>query len=106
MVAEVHAVRGPRIEVIAGGDRSTDPPLLTHAPVLVERARAFDGRLVDALRAIDVIGAAVAGHRAHEPLSARRTVRAPALDDVVLDERILRPSVERQVAVARRIEAA
>jgi hypothetical protein len=49
--AEVHAERSPGVEVIARGDAATGSLLLTHAPVLIERRIADDGRLVHALRA-------------------------------------------------------
>src|SRR5687767_9965443 len=106
MVAEIHAVRGPGIEVVARGDGSTHALLLPHAPVLVERARAFDRWCVHPLGAVDVVGATIAGDRAHEALPAGRPPGAPTIDDVILDQRILRPTVQRQIRIAVRTERA
>src|SRR5690606_2948312 len=64
VVAEVHPVPGPRVEVVAGGDGAAGPPLLPDAPELREGRGALDGRLVVPHRPVDVVGAAVAGDRA------------------------------------------
>src|SRR6185436_4891094 len=106
MLAEIHADTGPATEVVGDGDRSTHSLGLPHAPVLVEVAiRARDAGRVGAMCAIHVVGAAIAGHRAHERAAvARWPERAPAVDDVVLDQWIRGPAVQRQVAVAGRIE--
>src|SRR5689334_5657885 len=107
MSAKIHAIGGPGVEVIAGGDGTAHALLLTHAPVLVEGAAvARDAWRVHSLRAVHVVGAAVGVHRTHEPLATGWSICAPAVDDVVLDQWIRGPSVQRQVRVAVGIEAA
>src|SRR5690606_14596432 len=107
VLAEIHSIRSPRIEMVPGGDGAADSLLLAYAPILVEGAAvADDARRVHTLRAIDVVRAAVARHSAHEAGSAGRAPRAPAIDDVVLDKRIGRPPIERQIRIAVRVERA
>src|SRR5512138_582415 len=104
MLAEVHSIGSPRVEVVARRDRPTHPLLLPDTPVLIERAVVTrDAGGVHALRTIDIVRSAIAEDGAHESRS-RRTPRAPAIDDVVLNERICRPAVERQIRIAVGIE--
>src|SRR5690606_9130941 len=70
----------------------------------LEGPGALDGGGVVAGRLVDVVGAAVAGDRAL--VGAGGPVGAPVVDDVVLDERVPGPAVQRQVRVAGRVEAA
>src|SRR5688572_12494126 len=44
--AEVQSIRSPRVEVVAGGDGSSDSLLLPNAPVLIESRSPNDGWLV------------------------------------------------------------
>src|SRR6185437_16593671 len=67
---------------------------------------ALDGGLVDTLAAVDVVGAAVRGDRAHPGGLRPRVEAAEVVDDVVLDERVRCPAVQRQVAVAAAAPAA
>src|SRR5690606_24320200 len=103
VVAEVHAVGRPGVEVVARRDGATGALLLAHAPVLRERrAVALDRRGVVAHRPVDVVGAAVGGDGAL--VVARGPVGAPVVDHVVLDQRAAGPSVQREVGVAGRGE--
>lgn len=87
----------PLVEVLAGVDGAADALLAADGPVLVKGRGTLDGRLVDAARLVDVVGSAVVVDRA-EPRGARgRVVGAVRLDDVVLDEGVGGPAVERQV---------
>lgn len=61
--------------------------------------RSLDRRLVDALRLVDVVGAAVRLDGAAPGGARGRVVRAVRLDDVVLDQRAFCPPVDREVAV-------
>lgn len=99
MGAELEAGGGPGVEVVLHGDGAADALLLADGPELVESGGAFNRGLVDALRAVDVVGAAVALDGAELGGAARRVVRAERLDHVVLDQRVLGPPVHRQVAV-------
>lgn len=60
---------------------------------------AIDGGLVGARRLQDIVCAAINGNRALLLSSRGGVIRAIRLDDVVLDKRVARPSVERDVAV-------
>ena len=64
MRAQGQAEAVPGVEVVGDGDRAAGALALPDAPVLVERRGADDGGLVDPLGAVDVVGAAVGGHRA------------------------------------------
>lgn len=98
--AQRQARRGPSREVIRDRDGAAGALGLPHAPVLVEGRRARDAGLVDALRAVDVVRAAV-GHDGAERGGARAGVVGPeVLDDVVLDQRAGRPAVDGEVRVA------
>src|SRR6185312_11359844 len=99
-----HAVAGPGVEEVAGGDGAAGAPGLPDRPVLVERGGALDRRGVVPGRLVDVVGAAVAGDGAL--VGAGGPVAAPVVGDVVLDQRIGGPAVQGQVAVAGGVEAA
>jgi hypothetical protein len=102
-LAQVHAERLPRVEVVARRHRAARAVRLPDAPVLVERRRARDRRLVHALRLVNVVRAAVGGHGALVREPAGRVVRPKVLGDVVLDERVRRPAVHGEVRVAGRL---
>ena len=53
MVAEVHVVLLPLVEVLLCADSAADPLLCPHRPVLHKGARPLDGRLVDTLAGVD-----------------------------------------------------
>jgi len=90
----------PSIEVVGHGNSAAGALGGAHRPVLVEGAGALDGGRVDALRAVDVVGAAVGSHAAHAGGACRRVVGAEALDHVVLDQRVAGPAVDCEVGVA------
>src|SRR5690606_14025547 len=102
VAAQVQAGPGPRVEVVADGDGAAGPLLLAHAPELLERPGALDGGRVVPPGLVDVVRAAVGGDCAL--VGAGGPVGAPALDDVVLDQRVPGPAVQREVGVARRVE--
>jgi hypothetical protein len=83
--------------VLAGVDDAADALLAADRPVLVKGGGALDGRLVDAARLVDVVGAAVVIDGAEPAGARRRVVRAVRLDDVVLDERVGSPAVQGEV---------
>ena len=80
-------------------DVSAHVAVLPNGPELGERAGPLDGRLVHARGLVDVVGAPVRLHCALLLRLRRRVVRPVRLDDVVLNERVRRPPVERQVRV-------
>jgi hypothetical protein len=86
LLSQPHTKLAPCIEVLARRDRATDPLLLAHTPVLREGRRADDGRLVDALRGEDVVGAfAVNGDVAFLGPGLAGCEDVVGLDNVVLD---------------------
>jgi len=73
----------------------------TNAPILREGLRTVNGRSIVAHRLIDIIGAPITAYGSLRGCS-RRTPGSPAVNDIVLDERISRPSIERQISIAGR----
>ena len=69
-------------------------------PVLVKGRSALDGRCVDALIEVDVVGAAVGIHGASISASCRWVIGAEGLGDVVFDKGVRGPAVDGKVAVA------
>jgi hypothetical protein len=104
--AEREASLGPGVEVGADIDRARGAVALADGPELVKGAGALDGGLVDARRLGDRVGAAVLLERAERLGVGRGVIVAERLDDVVLDQRVLGPPVDGQIAVALRVEAA
>ncbi len=104
--AQVHALAGPGVDEVGEGDGPAAARRGPDRQVLPEGRGALDGGLVDLLVLDDGVRAAVAGHRAH--VLARVVGRADVvIDDVVLDQRVGRPAVERQqVGAAVGVEAA
>lgn len=105
-LAQSQAQVAPGIEVVANVDRAAGAVVAAHRPVLVKGGRADDGRLVDALRAVNIVDAAVRRHLAQLGRARGRVVGAKVLDNVVLDERVLGPAVDGEVAVAVGVVAA
>jgi hypothetical protein len=96
--AEVEvALALPLVKVLARVDDAAGALLAADRPVLVKGGGALDGRLVDAARLVDVVGAAVVFDGAEPAGARRRVVRAVRLDDVVLDERVGGPAVQGEV---------
>ena len=90
----------PLVEMLARVDGAADTLDPADRPVLVKGRSALDGRLVDALGLVDVIGAAIVLDGAELLRSRRGIVRAVRLDDVVLDQRVLGPAVQGEVCAA------
>src|SRR5262249_42728053 len=104
--AQVHPVAGPGVDEVGERDGPAAPRRGPYRQVLVEGRGALDGGLVDLLVLGDVVRAAVAGDLAHEGTGPVGRAH-PVLDDVVLDQRVGRPAVERhQAGPAGRVEAA
>jgi hypothetical protein len=87
-------------------DRAAGALVGAYGPELVKGRGALDGWLVDALGLGDLVGAAVLGDGAQLGRLRRGVVVAKRLDNVVLDQRVLGPPVDGQVAVALRAEGA
>lgn len=100
MLAEDETRLGPRREVVRGSDGARGAVLLTDGPELLESRGALDGRLVHTGGGEEVVGSAVRVDSADLGGAGGRVVGTEGLDDVVLDQRVLGPAVDGQVAVA------
>lgn len=86
--------------MVARGDGAPDALGAADGPVLLEGLGAFNGWGVGSSAHVDVVGAAVGGDLALLGCAAGGVVCAEGFDDVVLDEGVLAPAVEGEVAVA------
>jgi len=80
-------------------NRAANALLLPDGPELLEGRRAVDTGLVSAGGLQDVVCTAVGGDGALFLSSRARVVGAVGLDNVVFNERVAGPAVERDVAV-------
>jgi len=96
VLTEVHTIFLPGVEVALGGDGTAAGPLaLPVRNVLREGGSANDGRLVGLGVLPDVVDGAVAGDSAHLLALGRASTVAGVLLNVVLNERVLGPAVDR-----------
>lgn len=100
VLAELKTSIGPSLEVSGHVDGTADALVLADRPVLLEGPRSLNGRGVDARADAELVVAAVSIDRALVLRARRGVVRAPVLDDVVLDERVGGPSIDGKVRVA------
>ena len=100
MVTQGQARLSPSVEMSLNIDGAADPMVLTNGPELIKGRVANDRRLVDARGLVDVVHAPVGLDSAQQLCAGRGVVGAEALDDVVLDQRIGGPAVDREIAVA------
>jgi len=96
---ELKTILLPRLEVSTDIDGATNTLLLADTPELREGRCAENGRLVVAHRLQDVVGAAVNADATLLLSSAGWVVRAIGLDDVIFDEGVGGPAVERDVRI-------
>ena len=85
--------------MVSRGNRAPNPLPLPYAPKLLKRLRSINTRLVVPRRLVDVVSSAVAGDGAFLGRAGGRVVGAVGLDDVVFDERVACPAVQRDVRV-------
>jgi hypothetical protein len=86
-------MQGPSVEVVYGCNYTARTLRSTDRPVLVERCGPLDGRLIDALSFVDVIGSSITSEGTLEREAGAGIVRAKVLDDVVFNERTGCPTV-------------
>jgi hypothetical protein len=95
VLTQVHAKLRPSIEVALGGDSAAARSLVHPvADVLSEGSRADDGWLVGLSVLPDVVAGAIASHTTHLGALSRTSAVAGVLLDVVLDQRVLGPTVD------------
>lgn len=92
--SQIHTQVLPGSEVVARCDSSLGTLVLTNRPVLSEGRSTFNGRLVDSLAGIDVVGAAIASNRALLRCARRGVVGAKVFDYVEFDEWVLGPAID------------
>lgn len=91
---------GPGIEVVLSSDGATNTAALADRPVLVEGRGALNGGSVFTSSLVDLVGAAIALDGAELGSAGGGIVVAVLVNDVVFDEGVLGPAIERDVAVA------
>ena len=97
---ELHAVLLPSLEVSTDIDATGGSVILADGPVLLKGLSAVDRGGVGTGLGEDVVGAAVNLDGALLLSTSGGVVVTELLDDVVLDQRVLGPSVDGEVAVA------
>lgn len=90
---------GPRIKMIARRNRTANPLRLPNAPKLLERGCPINTRLVGTCSLVDIVHAAIGRNSTLLGGSGRGVVAAIGLNDVVFDERVACPAVQRDVGV-------
>src|SRR3569623_93754 len=95
---EWHAEAGPLFEVLGQRYVATLPGRLPNAEVLLEGRRAVNGGLVVLLVLVDLVRRTIHGEASLHRAAARRGTRTePVVDDIKLDERVIRPSIDSYV---------
>lgn len=96
----------PGVKVVRRSDGAARALRGADGPELLEGRGAVDGGLVNARADEDIVGAAIRRYAPAAGGTARRIVSAKVLDDVILYQRVPRPTVDGQVAVPIRVVAA
>lgn len=98
--AQVQAVLGPGSDVVGEGDGSGGTLVAADGPVLLEGGGANDGWLLGTGGDEEIVDGAVGGDGATGGGTGGWVVGTEVLNDVVLDEWVLGPSVDGEVGVA------
>lgn len=106
MCTHIHAKSGPGIKVVRRRDGTTSPLALPDGPVLIEGGSALDGRLVDLLVLVDVVGCAITGDSSFMSHAVARVVVSVAFHDVVFNQRTSSPAVDGKIGISIRVEGA
>lgn len=102
----IHAKSGPGIKVVCRRDGTTGPLALPDGPVLIEGGSALDGRLVDLLVLVDVVGCAITGDSSFMSHAVARVVVSVAFHDVIFNQRTSSPAVDGKIGISIRVEGA
>lgn len=97
---ELEASLSPCVEVSRHVDPSASALVATDGPELLEGLGAINGGLLVAGADENIVGSAVVIDSSLVLSTAGGVVGAKVLNDVVFDERVPRPSVDSEVAVA------
>lgn len=80
-------------------DIAANPPLCANRPKLIEGRATHNRWLIDPLSLIDIISSAVTLDSSTPLGPAAGVIRPIGLNDIVLDQRVLSPPIERQIRV-------
>ena len=94
MRTKLLSVLGPSIEVVLDSNSTANTLASPDRPELLEGSSTIDGGLVGASSLENVVCAAVRSDGTLLLSSRRGVVGAVGLDDVVLNQRVARPSVQ------------
>lgn len=92
--------------MVCRGYGAAGPLALPDRPVLIEGGSALDGRLVDLLVLVDVVGRAITGDGSHMCHAAARVVASVAFHDVVFNEWTSSPAVDGKIGISIRAKSA
>lgn len=92
-LTQIHAKSCPGVEMIGGGDSSTNTSALADGPVLVEGRSALNRRLIDLLMFVDVICGSVTCNSSHVGHTRSWIVTAIGFQDVVFNKWVFSPAV-------------
>lgn len=95
--SELLSCLGPSIKVVLRSDGSSNALLCPYRPELLEGGGAIDTGLVGPGGLVDIVGSTIGRDLALLGCPAAGVVRAIALNDVVLNERVARPAVQAHV---------
>jgi hypothetical protein len=104
MVPKRQSRLSPSIEMRSHVDSATNTLRLPDGPILIKARSTHNGRRIGTAVQIDVVRRAVDSDAAFQLSASGWVISAEGLDDVVLDERVLGPAVNGEVAVASGIE--
>ena len=106
MVAHLHTMLRPSIEMVLRRNGAANPLLRADAPVLRESLCAVDRGRIDASAGVNLVLAAVGGDGALVGQLAGGVVGAVRVEDVVFDQGRAGPAVDAEVGVAVWLEGA
>lgn len=104
MCAQRKTVTLPCSEVVGEGDTTTHAVRRADGPELVERCCPDDRRLIHTNGVVDVVCSTVGTDTTQQSSTTTRVKGTVRFDDVVLDEWVCSPTVDRQVAVCGTVE--
>lgn len=94
-----HTEAFPCVEVVCSSDSPTGSVGGTNRPVLLKGRCALNGRCIGTSRLVDLVGTPITGDGAFVCKAGARVVCAEVLGDIVLNQRVGGPTVDREVTV-------
>lgn len=106
MGPQVHTIPSPSIEMILSSNGPSNTMGVTHRPVLLEGSCSFNRWRIITSRGVDIISRAITINSSLVGTATAGIVRAKGFNYVVLDQWVGGPTVDGEVAVTARVEAA